>query len=205
MQDILKRVKEVDAVSGDVDAAVWSRRMLARPYARGLFDAARRTRHLDRVETDLQKAVDVCLAGDMPLYLEDPEVRFEDKSRLLAEETGNAHAAVMDLVYGLMERKQLHLLPDILGAYRRLCSGRSAIMRAEIITAIPLDEEDLQRIGRRLGGLVGKKVMLEPRVDPAIIGGFIIRLGSTKMDASIRSGLISMRKNMTGANIRPLK
>lgn len=201
MQDILKRVKEGEGGSGSADEAVWSRRMLARPYARALFEAALKGKQLDRAESDLQKVADVCLSEETMPYLEDPEVRFEDRSRLLTEETRDLHQAVMDLVYRLMDQQQLRLLPDILDEYRHLRMGRNAVIRAEIITAIPLDEEDLQRIGGRLSRLVGKKIFLEPRVDPEIIGGFIIKLGSTKMDASIRSRLTAMRGKMASKDL----
>lgn len=194
IREILKRIQDSEAPTQD--EIKWSRKVAARSYAQVLFNSALDAKQSDGVLCDLDKAVRLSQSADALAFLQDPEVRFEDKTKFLEDELGNAQSLVMKLTYDLLSKKKLDLLVHILDEYRRLAWGHDFVVRAEITTAIPLDEDDTERIGERLGQLIGRKVMLEPKVDPSIVGGFVLKVGSQKIDASLRRKLATLRHDL---------
>jgi F-type H+-transporting ATPase subunit delta len=196
LKEILDRIQGVDSSRLNKEQTGWSRRLQARPLAQRFMDEAIKLKQVEVFENDLKKALEICSSGDNTAYLEDDEVRFQDKAQFLKEEAGDLNPVVMSFVYDLSVNKQLSLLKEIIDEFSRLAMVRNFITRAEIITAARLDDEDISKIEKRLSALVGKKIFLEQRVDPLIVGGFIIKLGSTRLDASVRSRLDSMRKEI---------
>ena len=93
------------------------------------------------------------------------------------------------------------VIDDIAEEYQALVDnyrGIEGTAIAEITTAIPLDNDYQLKIAQRITEIVGKPVMLRPKVDPAIIGGIIIRVGDKLIDGSIRSKLAALRKDLGG-------
>ena len=87
------------------------------------------------------------------------------------------------------------MINDIADEYQRLVDNYRGIEGAEVAevtTAIPLDDEDKLKLAQRLTSLVGKPVVLKPKVDPSLMGGLIIRVGDKLIDGSIRSKLLSL-------------
>ena len=203
VRQILKRIQEGNAYAPASDEIRWSRKVAARPYAQALFDAALDARQQEGLAADLDKSAQLSQSADTLAFLQDPEVRFEDKTRFLEQELGQLQPLVVKLVYDLLSKKKLDLLADILDVYKRLTWGHDLVVRADITTAVPLDEEDKQRIGERLGELIGRKVIVEPRVDPGIVGGFIIKVGSQKIDASLRRELTTLRDDLRRQRFQP--
>ncbi|GAI06225.1 unnamed protein product, partial [marine sediment metagenome] len=80
--------------------------------------------------------------------------------------------------------------------YQRLLDSYRGIELAEVITAVPLDDEDKLRLGERLGAVVGKKVVVKPEVDSSLIGGFIARIGGKLLDGSTRGKLEALKREM---------
>lgn len=81
--------------------------------------------------------------------------------------------------------------------FRRLLNEHRGIAVAQVTTAIPIDERQKAVIASRLGRRFGKTVVLEPRVDPAILGGVIAQIGDTVIDSSIRGRLERLRRTLT--------
>ncbi|GAH30901.1 unnamed protein product, partial [marine sediment metagenome] len=74
--------------------------------------------------------------------------------------------------------------------------------QAEVITAVPLDDKDRQRLEKRLEAVVGKKVVLKPRVDSSLIGGIIARIGGKLLDGSTHSKLMALRNELASGEAR---
>ena len=88
---------------------------------------------------------------------------------------------------------------DIADEYQQLLDSYRGIEQAEVTTAIPIDDEAKLKLGKCLGAIVGKKVVLKPEVDPSIIGGIIARIGGKLLDGSTRSKLAALKKELIGA------
>ena len=103
---------------------------------------------------------------------------------------------VAKLLLVLADRDRLTLLPELLEAYRGKALDHQHVVRAEVTTAAPLDPERTAAIEQSLARATGRTVQLSTRVDPAIVGGLIARIGSTVYDASITAHLQRMKKRL---------
>jgi F-type H+-transporting ATPase subunit delta len=105
------------------------------------------------------------------------------------------------LVLLLSAKDRLSIIDDIAEGYQALVDNYRGIEGAEVAevtTAIPLDDEYQLRVAQRITEIIGKPIMLKPKVDPGIIGGIIIRVGDKLIDGSIRSKLAALRKDLGG-------
>jgi F-type H+-transporting ATPase subunit delta len=84
-------------------------------------------------------------------------------------------------------------ISDCVDSYR-------GIEQAEVMTAIPLDDEDKRQLEERLSAIVGKKVVVKPDVDPSVVGGVVARLGGKLMDGSTRRRLETLKRQISGAS-----
>jgi F0F1-type ATP synthase delta subunit len=94
----------------------------------------------------------------------------------------------------------VHLAAQIAEEFRVLLDEQRGIAWAEVLTAIPLDEEQKRRVAARLGEVTGKQVNVDAAVDPSILGGLIARIGDTLIDGSTRSRLLALKKELMGAS-----
>jgi len=172
-------------------------------YARALFDVALKERaDLEQIERDLEQ-----FAGLFNQYpaleqvLLNPAVPVQRKRAAIGELTNRAQVTttVAKLLALLAERDRLVLLPDLLTAYRERLLDYRKVVRAEVTTAAPIDAERLAAIQRSLATVTGRTVTMSTRVDPAIIGGIVARVGSTVYDASVTRQLDRLRERLESA------
>jgi F-type H+-transporting ATPase subunit delta len=175
-----------------------ARRFYARRYAQAVFDIAREKKELDRWQSDLNKVAGLGADAAVMELLENPRIPFEAKAKLLSENLGDIDPLVLNLVYLLMTRGRLGMLGDIAYEYQVLLDGYHGIERAEVTTAIALDDEDEKKLAEQLAAVVGKKVVVETKVDKGLIGGVVARVGGKLLDGSTISKLTAMRKALVG-------
>ena len=96
----------------------------------------------------------------------------------------------------LAERDRLVLLPDLVASYRDLLADHRQVVRAEVTTTTPLAPERTQAIQRALNRVTGRAVRLTTRVDAAILGGMVARIGSTVYDGSVTRQLAKMKERL---------
>ena len=173
------------------------RKFNAQRYARAVFEIALAEKELERWQSDLQNLVGAFGDEQLLAVLESPKIKFEEKSRLLAQFNGIGPLA-LNLVRLLVTRGGIHLLPEITAAYNHLVDDYRGIQTAAVVTAVPLDKKDKEKLAEELGAMVGKKVNLETTVDPAIIGGIVARVGGRLLDGSTRSKLTALKKELAG-------
>jgi F-type H+-transporting ATPase subunit delta len=172
-------------------------------YARALFDVALHEKaDLELIEqtlADFNTLFDTNAA--LKRVLLNPAVPVPRKRAAMVELTTLAKAPTIPakLLVLLAERDRLILLPELLAAYRERLMNYKKIVRAEVTTAVPLTDARMKAIEERLANLTGSKVALESRVDPAIIGGVVARVGSIVYDASLTRQLQKMKERLGGA------
>jgi len=179
-----------------------ARRFYARRYSQAVFNIARERNELDRWQSDLGKIAGLSEDATFIALLENPKVRFEDKARLLSERLGEVNPLALNLVYLLVTRGRLSMAGDIADEYQRLLDSYHGIERAEVTTAVTLDDKDRQRLEEQLGVVVGKKVVLEPKVDPSLIGGIVARVGGKLLDGSTHSKLMALKNALASGEVR---
>jgi F-type H+-transporting ATPase subunit delta len=177
-------------------------RAAATRYARALFDVVlKEGGDLEQIDEHL-----TTFAGLFSLYpllekvLLNPAVPVPRKRAVVSELTGRLGIApvLAKLLIMLAERDRLVLLPDLLSTYRDRVLDHRHVVRAEVTTATPLTTARTQEIEQRLAHVTGRTVTMTARVDPAIIGGVIARIGSTVYDASVTRQLEKIRSRLAG-------
>jgi F-type H+-transporting ATPase subunit delta len=172
-------------------------------YARALLDVAIKERaDLDQIERELASVA--ALFTQYPALahaLLNPVVPVPRKRAAVAEllAAGPVTPMVAKLVTLLADRDRLVLIPDLLAGYRDRLLDHRNIVRAEVTTTASLPAERAKAIEASLSRSTGRTISLTTRVDPAIIGGVVTRIGSTVYDGSVARQLEKIRERLTRA------
>jgi F-type H+-transporting ATPase subunit delta len=172
-------------------------------YARAFFDVAQKEADIQRVGEEL-KAFNATISGHETLarVFANPAVPAARK-RAVVQELLNRAGAVTPvtarLTLLLAERDRLPLLPEIVTAYETRLMEHAKVVRAELTTAIELPQERVEALRSGLANVTGRQVQLSTRVDPAIIGGAVARIGSTVYDGSVTTHLQKVKERLAGA------
>ncbi len=171
----------------------------AKRYSQAAFKIALEEKELNSWQSDLRKIASLVKDDALFALLENPEVPFDNKAKVLSERLGDINPQALKLVSLLMTKGKLGMIGDIADEYQRLVDNYHGIEGAEVAevtTAIPLEDEDKLRLAQRLTSLLGKPIVLKPKVDSSLIGGVIIRVGDKLIDGSIRSKLLSLKRDL---------
>jgi F-type H+-transporting ATPase subunit delta len=98
----------------------------------------------------------------------------------------------------LSQNRRLSQLPAVIRAYETLLSNHKGEARAEVTSAHPLDNDQIAALQKSLRARVGREVSLDTKVDPAILGGLVVKIGSQMIDSSIRTRLNTLAQAMKG-------
>jgi F-type H+-transporting ATPase subunit delta len=176
-----------------------ARKAYARRYAQAVFEMALEGKELEKWQADLQKMASAVSDAAFLAVLESPKIKLDDKIRLLSESQGDISPMALNLVRLLITRGSIGMIGAISEEYQRLLDSYHGIETAEVITAVPLDDREMQKVTAKLGALVGKKVVLKSRVDASVIGGIVARVGGKLLDGSTRSQLAALKKGLVSA------
>jgi len=177
-------------------------RVAAARYARALFDVARKEADPEQAGRDLSEFAAI-VSGTPSLLraLSNPVVPAARKRAVVDQmlaHAGTVSPPVGKLLRLLAERDRLLLLPELAEAYQNRLMEHARVVRAEVTTAAPLAAERVTAIRTALARTTGREVQLETRVDPAIIGGVVTRIGSTVYDGSVVRRLEKLRETLAG-------
>jgi F-type H+-transporting ATPase subunit delta len=177
-------------------------RTVAARYARALLDVARREGDPRAAENEVASFA-ALLQGHETLaqVLTNPAIPAQKKAGLVRELAARAGVSpiVAKLLVLLAERDRLVLLPDLLDEYRRRLQDFLNVVRAEVVTAVPLPGDRVEALERALAAMTGRTVSMTASVDPALIGGVVTRIGSVVYDGSVKRQLEKMRETLTQA------
>lgn len=170
---------------------------MARRYAAALFELGRERGELDRYIADLERVR--ATLREQPavrILLENPRVTRAAKEGLLARTFADLRPAVRNLLRLLVRKRREPYLEDILDELLRLREEAEGIVRAEVRVAVPLPEEQTRRVQERLEQVFGRRLRLQVRVQPDLLGGLIVQVGDRRVDASLRRRLQVLRERM---------
>jgi len=176
-----------------------ARKAYARRYAQAVFEIALEKKELEQWQSDLNKIAGAVSDAGFLAAMESPKIKFDDKTRLLSERLGDINPLALNLVRLLIARAGIGMIGEIAKEYQRLLDSYHGIEPAEVITAVPLDDKDIQKLTESLTALIGKKVVLKSEVDSGVIGGIIARVGGKLLDGCTRSKLAALRRDLVGA------
>lgn len=172
---------------------------VARRYAKALQALAAVEARLEPVADEL--ATFGRLLGDEPTLrkaLTQPWITAATKRAIVTAVTERLGLSPLtrNFLALVAQRRRLELLPDILAAYRALVDDAAGRARARVRTAVLLTEAHQGALGERLGRRLGKTVLLETEVDPALLGGFVAEVGTAILDASLTGQLRALRDQL---------
>ncbi len=170
-------------------------------YALALYELAEAAREPDRIAADLTK-LSAMIEGspDLARLLRSPLLSRQDLGRAIAALAEAAGLLPLTRRFlGLLARnRRLFALPAIIAAYRRHFAAKRGEVTAEIRAARPLSPAQREALAAAIRRIAGAKVEIDIAVDPALIGGFVVKLGSRLIDASIRTKLSKLQFAMKG-------
>jgi F-type H+-transporting ATPase subunit delta len=169
-------------------------------YARSLFEAALDADKLDVVREQLGEFADA-LDGDRQLqvFFFSPYFSTSEKADGLHKAVDGAEALFMNFLELLLENHRMPAIFRIRRNYERRWEEHNRLLPVEVTSAVELDEETVRHIGDRIAEQTGRKVELSASVEPEILGGIVVRVGSKVLDASIRNRLETLRKQVVRA------
>ena len=171
-------------------------------YARAVFELALAGNELDRWQQDLRKLAAIVANDEARVVLESPRITAENKNHLIQEVLGTVNPLALNLARLLVTRGSIGLAGQIAAEYQRLLDEHHGVIKADVITAVPLDDADKMKLATDIGQVVGKKIDLTATVQPEILGGIIARVGGKLLDGSTRSRLAQLKRQLASGEKR---
>jgi F-type H+-transporting ATPase subunit delta len=173
---------------------------IAQVYARSLFEVASDQGKLDVVRDQLGEIADALAENhDLEVFFFSPYFSTEEKKQGLDRAVDGADEVVRNFLALLIENHRMPALFRIRREYDRLWEEENRLLPVEVTSAVALDESVTARIGEEIGRQTGRTVQLSSTVDPDVLGGIVVRVGNSILDASIRTRLERLRKQVARA------
>jgi F-type H+-transporting ATPase subunit delta len=172
---------------------------LAERYAAALFDLADEARALDAVAGDLRQLRAMLQASpDLARLVRSPILSRAAQGQALAvlAERAELSKLVRDFLAVVARNRRLFAAPAIIEAFLAKLAERRGEVTADVTAALPLSQTQLDTLSEHLRRSVGRRVSVDVRVDPSLIGGMVVKVGSRMVDASVRSRLQRLQKAM---------
>ena len=175
---------------------------LAGRYAGALYALAEESGKIDAVVKDMNGVAELVSANqDMRTLVESPAITWAEQTKAVTAvlEKGGADALTVKFVGTVASNGRLHALSRIISAFLAEHARRRGEVSAEVISAVEMDDARQARVEQAISKLAGSdKLSLSMRVDPSLIGGLVVRIGSRMIDTSIRTKLNRLETAMKG-------
>jgi F-type H+-transporting ATPase subunit delta len=170
---------------------------LAQVYARSLFEVAREQGKLEQLREQLGQFADALDEHrELAVFFFSPYFSIKEKQEALARVLQDADPILLNFLSLLIEKHRMPVIFRVRQEFERLWQEEHKTLPVEITSAIELDQATTENLGRQIGERAGRNVTLATRVDPDILGGLVVRVGNSILDASIRNRLEQLRRHV---------
>jgi ATP synthase F1 delta subunit len=170
---------------------------LAEVYARSLFEVARDQDKLDELREQLGQFADALDSNrELAVFFFSPYFSTKEKQDGLERMLEGADETFLNFLALLIENHRMPVIFRARQQYERMWERENELLPVDITSAIELDSETTESLGRSIGERAGRKVKLAAHVDPDILGGIVLRVGNSILDASIRNRLEQLRRQV---------
>jgi ATP synthase F1 delta subunit len=170
---------------------------LAQVYARSLFAVARERDKLETIHDQLADVAEAIRANrDLQIFFFSPYFSSAEKQDGMARVLDGADEILVNFLDLLIEKHRMPVIFRIRADFERLWEEENKVLPVQITSAVALDPETTQSLGETIGERAGRKVTLAAHVDPDILGGIVVRVGNSILDASIRNRLEQLRRHV---------
>lgn len=175
-------------------------RPLARRYARAIFQMALAADQAPAVGRDLDGAAQAYVHNPvLGRFLGNPKVRISNKKELLAAVLDQCGAGELcqRFLMSLLERGRMNQIPEVAAGFRNLLEEAESRTTADVASARPLSPGETDALAAALSRITRRKIGLNVTVDPGLLGGVVVRIGSVVYDGSLRGQLDRLDKHLT--------
>jgi F-type H+-transporting ATPase subunit delta len=179
-------------------------RKVASRYAEALLYTAKATGVLDDVAESFAAVLNAVKDNHtLRIFMDSPQVPIKEKKGMLQKVFGGKiEPVLLNFFYLLIDKHRIENTRDIGEVFADLVESEQGILRAQVVTAISLPDDLSAALKDNLAVHTGKKIILEKKIDPAVIGGVCVTLGDKILDGTVRTNLNLLRKTMGQAQIR---
>lgn len=171
---------------------------IARNYAEALLSLATRAENRAGFGAMIRDVANA-ITSDVTIhrFLDSPRVSYEEKNEILSKAFGDRVPRVfLRFLQTVVHNRRQMLIPVIATEYSNLVDVAEGRVHADVTVARPMDEAEVRTIGEQLSRALGKTVVPHVSIDPAIMGGIVVRVGDTVMDGSVRRRLNKLATRM---------
>jgi len=173
---------------------------VAKRYAQAAFAVAKEHGQLEHWEQRLPALEALAEDAEVAEFVHNPAIPLEAKVQLIERLfPSEEDRFVRNLLILLLERGRWHQLRDVVEAFRQLLRESRGVLEVELVTAVPLEATELDQLRRELERRLQRPVQLHASVDPELLGGAVLRIGDEVFDASVRTQLTTLRRQLIGA------
>ena len=170
---------------------------IAEVYARSLFEVATENDKLDLVRAQLGEFAEALSEShELQMFFFSPYFSTDEKLDGLRRTVTDADESFLNFLSLLLENHRMPVIFRVRREYDRLWREANHLLAVQITSAIELDPSVAERVGDEIGRQTGRTVELTSAVDPEILGGIVVRVGNSIIDASIRTRLDNLRKQV---------
>jgi F-type H+-transporting ATPase subunit delta len=170
---------------------------LAEVYARSLFEVALQQGKLDELREQLGQFADALDQNrELAVFFFSPYFSTKEKQDGLERLLDGADQTFVNFLKLLIENHRMPVIFRTRQQFERMWERENELLPVDITSAIALDRETTENLGRTIGERAGRKVRLAAHVDPDILGGIVLRVGNSILDASIRNRLEQLRRHV---------
>ncbi len=170
---------------------------LAEVYARSLFEVAREQGKLDELREQLGQFADALNENrELAVFFFSPYFSTKEKQDALERILDGADEVFLNFLRLLIENHRMPVIFRARQQFERMWEQENKLLPVDITSAIELDQATTESLGARIGERAGRKVKLTAHVDPNILGGVVLRVGNSILDASIRNRLEQLRRHV---------
>ena len=173
---------------------------IAAVYARSLFEVAQEQSKLDTVRDQLGAFADALDSSrELQTFFFSPYFSTAEKSEGLDRAVTDADPIVVNFLKLLIENHRTPAVFRLRREFDRLWQEENQLLPVQVTSAVALDQATVNQIGDRIAQQTGRKIDLSASVEPEILGGIVVRVGNSILDASIRNRLEQLRKQVARA------
>ena len=171
-----------------------------RVYARALFDAALDENRLEQVRAEMAEVAQaVAEVPELRALLRNPQLDPRARAAALEDMLSGGEQLVRNFVLLLADKGRAAQFEEVARELERLVAERAGILSAELTTAVELSDDEAGKLLQQIEQASGRKVEASRSVDPDLIGGIVLQVGSHRLDASVRGRLERLRRQLVTA------
>ncbi len=168
-------------------------------YALSLYEVAKEAGKITQILDELRAVCKVFSENpDLMKVMQTPSIQLHEKKGLLQNVfEGRIDPFLLNFLMLITEKRRIGLLHEMATAYKQQHYFEEGVCEVQALTATPLDKKLFLKLKEKMSAVTGKKVVLETRVDPSILGGIVVKVDNKQIDTSVRTRLQELAQQLT--------